>query len=200
MNLETIKSYPLAIRFAGWESDTYTLQRQGWQLAARQGMSQYGPDYEVQFILRHEQAKLHAITAPLNFRMMEMVRGGSEEYLRALQLNVVCMGSEVRVQVLHQSSSFRLQDFSAVDCTPQMSNEEVNLSELKIFRPISTSAPEIIIPTASVDEMMELVLKLQDPKQAEIRDRFRKEQMRSAEAGKGYDVHRDIKCQILAFG
>jgi hypothetical protein len=205
-NSVKIDSYPIKIRFAGWESDTYTLQRAGWQIAANQIPEPWNGGTSTQLVLRHEGAKLHAITNVS--RISPFMHATSSRYaidysreLANAGLDVICMGSNMQTQVIPMPSGFSFQSFEAIDCEPRtVELEHVVLNDLKIFRPISSTAPEIIIPTHSVAEMMDLVLKLQDPAQKEIRERRRKEKMRGDWQEPGYDVHTDIKCQILAFG
>lgn len=208
-SLVKIDSLPVPIRFAGWESDTFRLQKAGWQIAAHD-VFQFNGSNQVQLILRHEPSKMHAMTAPLSIptsaHMQSLSRYGdpyyAERFAAMAGFDVVCMGTQVIVHH-YQSAPVRFQDFHAIDATPMtvdVKDESFNLADVKVFRPISGTAAEIIIPTHSVAEMMDMVLKLQDPVQKEIRDRRRAEKMRGQWDQPGYDVHADIKCQILAFG
>lgn len=204
-NSVKIDSYPIKIRFAGWESDTYTLQKAGWQIAARQCPEPLAGGTILQLILRHEPTKLHAITHPSRVQPYVMGMSGYfndiNHMIAKVGLDVMAMGTDVRAEIITMPSGFSFASFEAVDCEPRtIEIEHVGLSDLKIFRPISSDAPEIIIPTHSVAEMMDLVLKLQDPVQKEIREKRRKEKLRGNWKEPGYDAHTDIKCQILAFG
>jgi hypothetical protein len=205
-NSVRIESIPVPIRFAGWESDTYRLQKAGWQIAANDVFTPWTASSSVQLILRHEASKIHAMTAPLELRphIYSMDRyfrdDPSTTHMMLAGFDIIAMGSQVQVHVIHRPE-FSFKDFHPVDCEPRTLHEErVDIANLKIFRPISSDAPEIIIPTQSVAEMMDMVLKLQDPVQKEIRDRRRAEKLRGNWQEKGYDAHADIRCQILAFG
>ncbi len=70
-----------------------------------------------------------------------------------------------------------LSKFNPIDCEPQfnMRKEQVkSIEDFMIFRPIN-KATEIIVPEFEIKDLMDMIIQKQDPKQAEIREKRRKE-------------------------
>jgi hypothetical protein len=182
------------VHFAGFESTTYRLQKEGWQLS----MEQSYEHASLRLAMKHERARLYAISAPVEYQYFHYMktRYGSEP--PPITFNIIHMSGSIQ---LHLPQS-RPVSFMAIDATPTWSEDRVVSFEDAIpFRPLNAEAPEIIVPPQSVPELMELVLKLQDPKQAEIRKNRRREAWAAGERAhydsQGYNPASDIQAQII---
>lgn len=180
------------VRMLGFESDTLTLQRAGWQLSAQQDYHFDG----IALAMKHEKACLYALTNSVP--MMRMVRASSPDFRQTVAFDVICCSSNMHIQVMRERD---VSAFFSIDAEPAFTDtfERKSIADLIPFRPISVEAPEIIVDPAKVGEIMDLILKAQDPKQAEIRERKRREAWHEVQAGfGGYNPVSDIRAQIIS--
>lgn len=86
--------------------------------------------------------------------------------------------------------------FNPVDAEPRLLLTEVrSIEDFKIFRPLAKKK-EIIVPRESVSELLERIHQLQDPKQAELREKRRKEFRKFNREVNEYELATDIVAQI----
>lgn len=164
------------VYFAGFTSDTYTLQRNGWDISAQQGVSPWRSGYEITLALRNRAAGLYATSAPLEVDLYLMSR--EPRYYKDMVFSIQRVSSEIEVRSYGGKIDF-FNNFEAIDAEPMMNHSPSfqKISEMKIFKPM-VKTQEILIGPQSVPEALEYILKLQDPKQKEIREKKRKEQSR----------------------
>lgn len=163
------------VRFAGFTSDTLTLQQAGWQVAAQQDVERGS----VGLCLRHKSG-WYAVTNHVGYS--ELLRSSLREPMRSMLVNygsgefaltfdVVTFSSDVRMAYMVQPSSVA---WNAVDCFPQataMSVHEHKLEDLVPFLPLNHNAEQIIVAPESVPQVLDLLLKCQAPAAAERRQR-----------------------------
>jgi hypothetical protein len=127
--------------------------------------------------MKHDGMNMLAMTPRFDFRYEEAVR--DPRYLDSIPIPVVAaMGRDVRI---HEHGRVDWM-FKEIDAMPQWSTETVRrLEDLAHFAAPLVRCNEVIIPDESVPELMERILKLQQPARTE---RIR-EQMRNPE---GYEV------------
>lgn len=195
LQLDRIYNYPLPVRFAGFESDTLTLQRSGWQLSMERDPYHDG----IRLALKHEAARVYALTNTVQVRryMLEQMQSGIRHDTVLPRFDVVLMGNNVQLQIFPMR---QVGSWAAIDATPQIvSSKNVSFEDMVPFRPISSDAPEIVVADKSVMELLEMIRKKQDPKQAEIRKRARQAAWLEAEGlREGYNPAADIRCQIVS--
>jgi hypothetical protein len=180
------------VHFAGFSSNTYALQKAGWQLSFERMINMDG----VRLALKYEPARIYAITSPVPMREFHQGTG----YECPVAFNVAMIGNDVRFQIMPMRAAGSWAPF---DATPEfVDSHEMRFEDLIPFRPISLDAPEIVIAQDNAPAMLEAILKMQDPKQAEIRARQRKEAWLMGEGLKepkaGMDPRRDIRAQIIS--
>jgi hypothetical protein len=165
------------VHFAGFTSDTYTLQRAGWDISAQQGFSPWRSGYEITLALRNRNAGLYALSTPLEIDLYLMSR--EPRYYQGLVFDVQRVSSEIEMRSYGGKIDY-FNNFEAVDAEPMLIKEPSyqKISEMKIFKPM-VKTQEILIGPQSVPEALEYILKLQDPKQKEIREKKRKEVARN---------------------
>jgi hypothetical protein len=196
MNYESwIANAPIEVRMAGWRSDTYTLQREGWQLSAAQRMD----NMTLQLALKFPGGG-HYVT---NVVDLYYFKTGQDrmDMLKHLALQVPGDSSHHAVPssrvILHEGLSVRDFDhFKPIDATPFHMNVEKDhkLEDLVVFRPLPTS--EIVIAPATVPQLMDQILELQDPKMKALIEEDRKREARKNLDRPSHKV--ENHCQIIS--
>lgn len=167
-----ILSRPLKLHWAGWTADTYSLQQAGWQLSAQQEVMRGG----MRIALKHDGLRLHAITTVLDYDYQRAVQ---DRYnMPRMELVVQHMASQLRVEIHEPASAL----FSPIDATPQfIADRQIkSFEDFAHFAPPLTRTREIILPEQNVPELMDMILKLQQPDRTE----YLKRQL----GGEGYQI------------
>lgn len=171
---------PVGISFAGFRSDTYTLQKAGWQVA--QVIDDYGNS--IRLTLLNEDLGLAAQSESMQldrYRNLDGIGGG-------YTLRIVKMASKGRIQVFKDFSTGSL-----VDCTPMMATVADAYGDWAVFGPPVGKTLEVLVEPSSVSECLDLIQKLQSPKLAAIRAEGRERDLRTA-----YTQHINAKIMSVA--
>ena len=156
-----IQSRPHRIHFAGWRSDTFTLQQAGWEFSACQRIE----FDEIGLAFRHPQLGLRGVTSTIPGMMYEMAGPDAE-----LQFNVVWMtDAQVRVREYKMPNFImRAEDAMApVDMRPQIV-EIKDFDDMVRFAGVTlVRSNEIIVDPDDVSAMMDRILELQQPERRE---------------------------------
>lgn len=179
MSLDTyqlILSKPADVYWCGWKSTTVQLQRAGWQCSVQHDPMQWG----VSLSFLNEVAGIYMQTDHISMDVLagDRVIGG----FRAQQLDFRGLQFQV-VKTLHNQTRIigsppDLNDWVAFDARPKMhevSTRNFSLDDVRhFFRPIEApEEKEIIVGPQSVDEALQLILKLQAGDQAALREKAR---------------------------
>lgn len=199
-NFATLKNPIFRLYWAGWESDTLKLQSNGWQISTQQDVYRNS----IRFAVHHPKFQISGMTDPVDFYF----RGMNQHEMFSMNFPPVTlrwMASHFEVR-MHVTNT-EMMNWDAIDATPAIIDQQVKtLEDFKIFRPLNP-INEIIIPQADVSMLLDDILKKQDPKQKEIRDRMRKDSMRFNRMIEGMDLNEigklvqptsDIVAQIVA--
>lgn len=157
------------VRFTwnGWESDTLTLQQNGWEISVEQDL--YAN--RIRFALRHHNKDFFGLTGFVPFDYMQALQ--DRMYTRAFILPV-SLASQFRIQII---TTEHFGAFTPIDAHPEFGSSEINsLDDLCIFR--EASKQDIIVPDKDVSELLQEILWKQAPSQAKIRERILKGQQR----------------------
>jgi hypothetical protein len=170
-NEARILSRPLRVHWAGWETNTLALQQNGWQLNAEQDVWQN----QIRLSMRHSGMNLHAMSNRMDFDFHAAAHSDLQ-YLRALPFFVMSvMGRDVHI---HEHGSLDWSAMKPIDAAPTLTTHKVSrMEDLVHFAAPMVRTKEIIIPDESVPELLDRILKLQQPART---DRIR-EQMRNPE-------------------
>lgn len=175
------------VQFAGFVSDTYQLQRHGWQIAARED---YYSD-KIALLMLHPESGLKMLTESLDLRFAAY-QG------MALRFNVIRAGTDLKFtqQVPVDLGPLDGPQFRQIDAKPQfISNfEPRSIEDFGIFAAQLVRTEEILIEPQSVAECMEYIKKLQAPELAAIRERNRK---RDRERDEEPVLRQNFHAQIL---
>jgi hypothetical protein len=171
MNVQSrLLSYPIEVEWAGWRTDTFTLQRSGWRLA----VEHQGYEERYTLLMEHPEMRLYALTDTITINTIISFRDiHMKTDYRKPRFHVVKVAPSF--QVVKIPSDFGFGNFKQIDATPVMTHTEIkSVEDYNIFAPFKVRAEEILFNTAnmSVIEHLEAIKRLQDPEQSEIRKRM----------------------------
>lgn len=162
-----ILSYPVQLRWAGWVSDTQTLQRHGWEFAAHEDPE----NRSMSIILKNDSLRIQGRSEPLQFEYIAYAK--DPNYIRNIVLTC------------HLASRYQICDstnthFCAIDCEPTyelsktISSRMINLSDLRVFRTVNPDIQKVYLEEPSMTEILNMAIKNQAPRQHEIRQQLLK--------------------------
>ncbi len=172
-----ILSQPVEVHWAGFRSDTLALQREGWSISANQCFH----DRTMQIALRHDKAQMRGISYIDEWEYQKFLdRYGY--YPRPVPLRLESVGREI---YSHALTSVRDWNFQPIDATPMFVETPIkSIDDLVYFAPVH--AKPVIIPPDSVPDLMERILKIQEP----MREEYFREQAKRA--GRAPTMHAQI--------
>lgn len=163
-----LASRPARLHFAGWETDTYRLQQNGWQLSASQD-----PRYNrVQLAFSHQEYQIRGVSDYIN---------ADNRYAQFVDMPEVI---DVRAHlasdfIMRSVSTLPFNGFTPIDAEPQWVDSHQYMSKHMLFAPNLARTQEIIVPEQSVDDLLNMMLDKQASNRAElIRRRVREEGQR----------------------
>lgn len=143
---------PITLHWAGWETNTARLQEAGWQISAHQDHYRDA----LQLALRSPHGDAHGVSARMDYQYFES--GRMLDYQPQLHAHLT-MGRDVHFNIVGQPIPFE-----AVDAMPQyVSHRRQSLSDLNYFAAPLVRTRPIVVPEESVAELMERILKMQQP-------------------------------------
>lgn len=167
---------PIKLRWAGWETDTYALGAQGWQISAEQDVILN----RIRIAINHPEAQIQGITEMEQFLFRDIMEGRLSPALPTM-LNFKTLSHQIYVNTMGHDV-----DFSAVDFRPQIAEQEVK--SLQDFAHFSTIAEvpknEVYLHEANINQILEMALKRQEPEQEQIRqEMIKREELRNYRRG-----------------
>lgn len=163
-----ILSEPIKVIWAGWQSDTYTLQRCGWQLSAQENVFDRG----IILAIKHPSLRVHGYSDMLDFnhRVMGERSHDVRKYLERRQFIFnMQLAEQVQLHVMGEPH------FKGVDATPTYTESKIkSLEDLAYFQAMPKPESDIILPPPSFDEILQMALDHQAPKQKELREKARR--------------------------
>lgn len=168
-----ILSRPHPVHWAGFRSDTRTLQDAGWEFSAEQRVE----TDSVGLVMRHGAYGIHAVTCTVPNMMYDL-------HPQALQ--------QFHIQYLTdrgiQFQTYQMPDWVAsckpVDMMPQMV-EVKSIEDMNMFAGVMVRNKEIIVEPEDVSTLMDRILELQKPEAKAHYERVLREQQ------KGHALVRD---------
>lgn len=187
--IDTIISRPHPVFMLGFRSTTVDMQHAGWELCCEQDIRHF----QMYLVARHDKTRMLACSSPISYERILYHRGWtSQESLEPFVFTALRSGIEIRSYT--QPSGFNR---FAIDAFPEMRTEEVKrIEDLFPFKRIEHSQ-DIIVDQNDVSAIMEQILKAQSPRQAEIRDRVRKQRLREGEHIDAIKPSDTIHAQII---
>jgi hypothetical protein len=161
-----VLSQPARVWWAGFQSDTLRLQREGWELAAEEDV-EYG---RIRLMLRHREMRLYALTNETAFDYYRQHEHGA----RPLEFYVVQASPNFQVREMAAVPTY-FAKFQQIDAQPQVQEEwhVRSIEDFKIFATPLVRTEELIVEPETVAAMLEKIRKMQAPEQARIRAKER---------------------------
>ncbi|MHC4616792.1 MAG: hypothetical protein ACYTEQ_03465 [Planctomycetota bacterium] len=169
------------VSWAGWQSDSVTLQRHGWQIATRED-----PCYrDLQIIMQQPELGVYAVSSKFVAEKRFMVRElgyGSEVPNLVVQVD---LAKEVAFRSVSREHYLSLANIDTIDAEPRYLDlgefTDVKLSDVWPFWKLPAKR-QVIVEPANVQQMLNVILEHQSPKQKELREKIRKEKRREVHA------------------
>lgn len=162
-------SPPCRVIFAGLEGDTFSMSRQGWDIAVEEDPYRGN----IRLLLNHKQAGLQGMAENRGgfFAPDWRMRGGDLPIFFVSR-----MAGGMRV-VTNSIRSF--ENYSLADMTPSFAMvEEVEIARLPLFAEAKRPpAEELIVDPATVSELLDRIRSQQAPIQKDIRERARRREI-----------------------
>jgi len=179
-NERHLLSQPIKLHFAGWESDTFKLQQNGWSLSVAQNHYRNC----LQIAMKHHEYKIRGITSTIPY---ENLSYPGKYYQGEANVN---LSSDF---VQHTAATTSFKDFTPIDANPQYTYLREMMSENLFFAPNLARTQELIIPEHDVDSLMEMILKKQAINREDlIRRRVREQGLQETDYGARTNVHAQI--------
>ena len=178
---------PCRVIFAGWESDTYSLGRAGWEISIQRSPR---PEYYGAIdtmLLHHPSSKLMLMAECREFFTLDWRRNGEMDrdlpvfYVRRAGTDLI-IRHEIGILVEHGFSAW-------ADHEPKFIDTSIRNTPLFLNK-AAPAAEQLIVEPATVAELLEQIRKQQAPLQAEIRERDRRRAREAAPV---------LHAQILTF-
>lgn len=166
------------VHFAGFSSDTYRLQCNGWQIATREEPMRG----DITLLLNHREFGIQAV-ARSRGRFYAAEWHSKYGHHGVPEFQVVKMASDMRVRVetIYTTTNTVLgfDDFSLADMTPQTVRiKEYEIGKLPLFAEAKkTLAEQLIIPQRDISELLAEIRSRQAPNIAEIREREKRREI-----------------------
>jgi hypothetical protein len=125
--------------------------------------------------IKHPHYRVYGLSDLLPFDQYYEVLSSQNPFKELPFINIMHMASRMEINLMDN-----LSNFNPVDCVPSFTEmERKSIEEFSIFRPIAKQN-EFVIPKHSVPELLGMIVDLQKPIQADIREKRRKEWRRFA--------------------
>lgn len=165
-NDHMFKSLPIPVRFQGWESDTYTLQKAGWRFHVERDPARMS----YRFLLQNDDLRLGGFSDRWEF---DMIRNSPHQQRPPLYIQQVMATDHTRIRC---EEAQPYASFVEVDFAPTyLSFEEHSMDMLFPFN--LKNAPDIIMDSKAdmeVVDYLQAILDGQQEKQKEIRQQRRR--------------------------
>lgn len=173
-----LASRPMRLHFAGWETDTYRLQQNGWQLSAVQD-----PYYDcIQVAFQHPEYRMRGITNKIRREYDMMYSGHGIETACHLATDFIS----------HTASIAPFTKFQPIDAEPQFMETRQYMSQNMVFAPNLARTQEIIVPEQSVDDLLNMMIERQAANRAELIRKRVREQGQHVDFSPRTNVHAQI--------
>lgn len=172
------------VRLQGFESDTYTLQRCGWQIAVQQMSPDYYGTEDCEMVIKHDKLGITAIGVCRDF-YRRVMNGRFEPMFGSMasrDRDDMCFEMTRCADHLYARGNNIVHHYSAfelIDATPnRIIVEDYDLATLPAFAPMDRPVgEELIVDPMDVAQLLDLIRRKQEPSQAEIRERTRKREI-----------------------
>lgn len=167
------------VHFAGFSSDTYRLQCNGWQIATSEEPMRGG----ITLLLNHKASGIQAVAVSMERFYATEWHSMHGRGVRPPEFNVIKLASDMRIRVERISTAVSMipnfDNFRLADMTPQtIEVKEYEIGKLPLFAEAKkTFAEQLIIPQRDISELLAEIRSRQAPNIAEIREREKRREI-----------------------
>lgn len=217
-NLEkAVKSLPIKVRFAGFESDTLRLAQAGWDLSMVQNMDQRQGRPMMQLAMNYDVSggAYRAISSPLTMdygflqqyahaTSGQVAHHSAMEMLSQIGFDIIFIGEGnrgmFRVMPMRSTGVSFASQFSMIDPVPQETIREEHLSDFKFFKVASApKVKDLIVAPEDVSALLEKIHEAHRPLMDKIRKRERSRENEDWMRG-GFRPAQEVQAQIITLG
>jgi len=155
-------SHPVKLFWNGWESNTYRLQEYGWEISAAESV-----EYRKMAIsFRHKESNMRGISDYVDWDYYQNVV--SQNYPVHMPTLRCQLANNITLQI---QSPVDYDLFNPIDARPinKRIYQNISLDDLAHFRKIEKPSNEIFLKQASMEDILNMALSKQEPKQKQIR-------------------------------
>jgi hypothetical protein len=181
-----LASQPMRIHFAGWETDTYRLQQNGWQLSASQ--DPYNDSIQVAF--QHAEYRMRGVTNRI--RRYDMMDRYSYNQFSTHKDTIDVAAFLASDFVSTRTNILPMESFKPIDAEPQFMEMRQMMSQNMFFAPNLARTQELIVPEQSVDDLLNMILDKQASNRAQLIQRRVREQGQKIDFNPRTHVHAQI--------
>lgn len=201
-----LQSAPVEVRMAGFTSTTTALQLSGWQISVEHFAMYERATTRFRVAFKHDGLKQVAMgCCDLDDRWLARTSGEPTSFLNWFkQIGIEINYMAPMIQIIEMPWSGGVGQWTAIDARPQITQAK-SLEDIAIFKPIKSEDFEIYIHQKDELEILDLLLKKQVPKQAEIRQNKKRRDYMNGNAGMCIEnlddkLNGDVKHQIVLVG
>lgn len=189
--LRYIKNVPLKVDFAGLKGDTMSMQRMGWEFNISCDEDYYHQGFRYHFTGKHAGLGLYLYSGYVMIDRGSFMKHGVQ-YLSNIEMPIRACAENISMNVA-EMPSFKPISFASPSLetmTDYQMNRFMSLEECCFFQPMEVDQTLIIEPS-EVQKYMDAILEAQKPKQKELREKYRKKNLR--DKGSAYDIGESSK-------
>jgi len=166
-----LKNPIVTFLWGGWNTTSLDLQQAGWQISVNQNVERGF----IEFIIKHPAWRIYGVSERVyDFDYHKMNFNNLSRFDIPIKINHMC--SELHIHHMCEN----IMTFQPIDAEPQICRNEIkSIEDFKIFQPPLVRTNEIIVEPDQVNKIMKQILKVQSPKQKEIREKLRKQKERN---------------------
>ena len=193
-----LRSRPIGVEWAGWRTDTLTLQQNGWELAVEYDIMRQA----YTLLMRHRMMRLYAISDRAIFENYMDVVSPSYDASRLPLFRVQHVANSFEVVRLPQIGEGA--GFNQIDAQPCFDAQRTitRVEDMNIFNVPLTRTEEVVIDKAdmSVIEHLEAIKEMQSEEQKAIRERIIREGAHRDGMVVGAGPQMEVVANIVSFG
>ena len=174
MTMHRILSPPIDCHWMGWRSTTVELANMGWQFSAREEIR----ENRLMLAIHHPEGRVHGISEFHDYNYMQ--RYSEFQQQRMVSMNQIplhfsfTLANHITLNYMHNRlRGVRLEPINPYPTVE--TSEVVNLNQLAIFRPLPPSDRDVVVVAPTFDEILDMALEHQAPKQKELREKARRQ-------------------------
>lgn len=179
-----IRNRPIKLYWAGWETDTYRLGSEGWEISAEQDIH----NHQMRIAINHSKARIQGISNIDSYAYQEFM----SDIDFSPRIPTMLRFDDLSRQIYINSMRNREVTFQPVDYRPHYIDTEIkSLHDFANFSSPEIAKNEVFLHEANINQILEMALQKQAPHQEEIRrEMIKRQEIRQMKTGK---LHTELR-------